>query len=285
MHRIVAGFAIVLGILTIAGTGFWCLVALAFGHLGLKEAILLIGGPMSLLSAGILGRKRPVTAGFWLLASAVFSFLWHLGVVMDHGFEQLTRSQPRFESWLLVTLICTPMLGLGIAFLATSRETLKSFVLSKVRSPAFRRRFLVVTSPIAAACVLGLLVWFLTRPVWTVTVTPEGGAARSYRFDPRKYSETDPLMNGIFGPLLEKAGPGRTILGVHVVTGSAALQESHPWIAERNSEGLLRILCDDVPVDYNWMYDRPALDNARRAAIRRIILAAYREFPPDPPRY
>jgi hypothetical protein len=289
MHKAVVAICITFGILAILGTGYWCLIALAFGAFqrdGVPILILLLAGPLSLLPAGIVGRRRPFPAGAWLTAGAVFCFFWHLGALMGDGFAQLFRS---FEAYLPVTLICLPMLLTGAGFLWVSRAVPRDVIRGWWQSPTFRRRLTIVGATLGAAGAAGLVAWFLMQPVWVITVTPEGHPPKSIRFDPRspwkcdtyeKRQRLEAEVRAVFSDLFRKSlSPEPTTLGISVFTGSREGGTS-TWTLERNAKGLYRVLQNNIPIDRNWMYLEPTLDCAASGAARQILDQAFREHPP-----
>lgn len=225
MHKTVAAVCITLGILALPCVGGWCLIGLAFGAFerdGPKILVLLLGGPLSILPAGILGRKRPLKAGAWLVGGAVFSFFWHLLVIMNDGFDQLFRS---FEAWIPVTVICGPMLLLGMAFFWSGGDRIREAAQALRKSPAAWRRIKVGAASVAAGGLLWLGYHFLSRPIWTIVLTPVDGPSTSFAVDAR-----DPnllLLAERFAPLFRNPPPaGKKVLGTYEVIGPTL---GHGW--------------------------------------------------------
>jgi hypothetical protein len=293
MHKAAVGITITLGALAVLGTFLWSTAGAGIfgspfggmhGNEGFYTFILLAAGPLSLLPAGLVGRRRPLTAGAWLLAGGIFDFFWHLGVILNDGFGQLFRSNPTLEAWVPVTLICTPMLLLGSAFLWAGRAVL----ISKVRSPEIRRRLAIGAAALGGAAVLGLLIMLLTRPIWTVTVRPVGEGATSRRFDAR---DCQAIMDGdlgtVFKPLFKNPGPAqRTLLGTYELSGpkddkGMVRPLIYECVAERRPGGWLLIWGNSKVLGSDQV-DEKAFEHARRNALLDIFGYAVKEHPPDP---
>ena len=282
MRQTAVALSILFGTLSIFGAGYWSLFAAAYGAFdreGTQIVVLLLAGPLSILPAGLVGRKRPFLAGVWLVSGAVFCFFWHLGVIQS--FDQLFRS---FEAYLPVLMICGPMLLVGPMFLWAGREA----PISWWSSPVVKRRTAIVAGTLGVVAAAGLLIWYLSLPVWTLTVTPEGQRSTSIRFDPRYSRNPGPEtllelradLKATFDVLFKPTD--REILGTSVLRGSGVEQTS-VWKVVRNEKGLVLVLQDGAPIDRNWMFPEPALSNAARAAVDQILRKAWMEYPPAPP--
>jgi hypothetical protein len=289
MHKWVATICIVLGVFATLGAAFWAWFAAGFGAFsngrGSEYIILLAAGPLSLLPAGIVGRKRPFLSGAWLLAGSLFCYFWHLGVDRHQEFVGFPVPGQAFEDWLPVLLICPPMSLMAFGFLWVGRGE----VARRWTSPVYRRRAQVVGAAFAAAGLVVLGVQKLREPVWTITVTPEGQPPRSVRFNPREHltsrepgsilKKREAELKALFSPMLQPSD--RTLLGNSEWKGTAAGGTSI-WTVERNSAGLIRVLQNGSPVDQNWLQPVHAMQMAVNAAERQILTQAWREH--DPPR-
>jgi len=254
MHKTVAVVCIILGGLAILGVGFWSLIALAFGAFGRdgpQILVLLLAGPLSLLPAGILGRRRPLTAGAWLIGGAVFSFFWHLLAIMNDGFGQLFRSHPSFEAWIPVAVICIPMLLLGLAFLWSGGDRLRERVRLLRNTPRTWRRIKIGAGAVAAAALLWFGYQILSRPIWTVVITPVGEHSRSYSVDARGEDDILSLQEGFAALFRDPPASGKKVLGTYEVIGPTLGHGSrtrirYECVAELTPEGLAGVYRNGV---------------------------------------
>lgn len=280
MHKALVAASILWGVLAILSTGLWCAAGAGIRGSPLAGAppeflrdvlVLLAAGPLSILPAGLLARRRPVAAGAWLLAAGGFCLFWHLGVVQPHGFRNLFRD---FRAWLPVLLIGGPMLLLGAGFLKVGWF--------EVDQAEVLRRLKLVTAALAAAVTAWAALARLSRPLWEVTVLPPSGETATYRFDPRPWPRPEGRLQELFEGLFTGAGPERqTPLGSYRIVKRGGAREVYTLTAERDERGLLRILRNGFPLDRNWMTDEPALWAARNVCIDEILGAAAREYPPE----
>jgi hypothetical protein len=274
VHKALVAASIVLGVLALLGTGLWC--AAGAGRYGSPLAgarpdelrnvlILLAAGPLSILPAGLLARKRPVAAGTWLLAAGGFCFFWHLGAVQREGFRG-------FEAWLPALLIGGPMLLLGAGFLKVGWF--------EVDSARVLRRLKFVAAALAAAALVWAGIAWLSRPLWEVTVLPPSGETATLRFNPRPSPRPEGRLEELFSRLFTEAGPDRQApLGSYRLVRRGGRREVYTLMAERDERGLLRVLRNGFPLDRNWMTDEPALWTARKVCVDEILDAAAREYP------
>ena len=296
------------GFLAVLGSVFWCVAgAGVYGSplsgitpsYGLALLVLFLTGPLFLIPAGFVSRRHPVAAGLLLVGSAVFTTFWHLGAVQREGWSQLLRDRPSFEAWVPLLLIPAPALLLGIAFLWTSRRDILPS-LRAADTPANRRRALVCAAPIAAAALALLLYDYARRPVWTVTVEPEGKPSETYRFDPSRTLEARAGLERVFAPLCEIRPPdqGSMTLGRFTLTRRGGHDGQVPpqtsiLVAERSPAGLLLTRIDGVqldryvegaslPPERRTFHDQEALKSARRHLVNRVADHAFRAYPPSP---
>jgi hypothetical protein len=219
MQRVTAGLTIGLGVVALLGTLLWCWAGagiygspLAHFHGSEFAALLLLFlvGPLSILPAGIVGRRRPGIAGAWLLASSLLCFLLILGGTLNGGFEQFFRRSPTFEATCSVAAVCLPPLLPGIAFLK---------VWVDARAVPLPWRGIKIAAGVVLA--LGVLAWgvyLLQRPIWTVTFSPAEGPTRRLTLDARSldYATVKDAVDSFF-----KDSPvsGRKALGSYELSG------------------------------------------------------------------
>ena len=162
MQRIVAGTCIVVGSLAALATACFGILGAAFGAFsgpgGTEGLVVLLVGPLSILPAGLVGRKRPVIAGLWLLADALFCFFMFF-VVDPDGFGELFQPHPPlaavgFNAAALFVAL------LGFCFLWTRKEQF----MARTESPEFRRRFMIIAIPLFVGLVLSVLAWWVLIP-------------------------------------------------------------------------------------------------------------------------
>ncbi len=229
MQKTVAAVCITLGVLAIPFVGYWSLIGLAYGAFdrdGPKIIALLVAGPLSILPAGILGRKRPLMAGAWLVGGAVFAFLWHLLAIIGDGFGQLLRSRPSFEAWIPVAVICIPMLLLGLAFLWSGRDRIREAARLLRQTPRAWRRIKITAGTVAAGGVLWFGYQLLSRPIWTVVIAPVGERSRSFSIDARGEDNLLPLREGFAALFRDPPASGKKALGTYEVIGPPL---GHGW--------------------------------------------------------
>jgi hypothetical protein len=242
MNKTVSWICISLGILAIFAAGYWCLFALAFGgsvlqgQRGLRFLALLLMGPLAVLPAGILGRSQPRWAGGWLIGGAFAAAIWHLGFVLHDGFGQFFRSDPRFEAWVPVTVICLPMTILGLAFIwSASKQEHAAPVHTRVRWPHL---YIIATLLVAGTSGPDFKDLFVSHR-WTVSVTPAGGSTTIIRLDDRKFSVGGELAVP-FQIFFKYPGHDvdRKALGSYELKGPRGFRESYDCIVERRPNGL-----------------------------------------------
>jgi hypothetical protein len=294
------------GLLAVLGSALWCVAGAGiYGSPlsgmspseGRHLLVLFLTGPLLLLPAGFVSRRRPLAAGFLLLGSAVFTTFWHLGVVQREGWSRLFRDEPAFEAWVPLLLIPAPALLLGGGFLWTSRQDLRAFVRA-VDTGANRRRALVCAAPVVAAALVFLVYDYVRRPVWTVTVEPEGKPAETYRFDPRRLPEARAGLERVFAPMcdIRPPGQGAVTLGRFTLTRRGGHDGQEPpgtsiLVAERSPAGLLLTRLDGQQLDVyvegasvspeeRAFADREALKSAQRHLVGRVADHAARAYPP-----
>jgi hypothetical protein len=291
MHKATVTTCIALGVLALAGTAFFCYVAMAFDAFshgrGTPIFILLAAGPLSLLPAGIVGRKRPLLAAVWLLGGSLFFYFWHLEVIHYQEYRGYPLPGHAFEEWLPIVLVCPVMSLLGAGFLSVGWPPARATVARWWQSPVFRRRFSIALATLLACGTVILGVRELRKPAWIITVTPEGQPSKSIRFNPRSHLEAqdggqkmlklEAELQGLFRPMFQLSG--RDVLGKSVWTGSREGGTS-VWTVQRGEKGLIRILQNSTLVDKNWMTPAPAMDCAVRAAARQVLEQAWRENMP-----
>lgn len=159
MHKTVTAITTILGLLAVPVVAYaawlgYCLGAWN-GPGGLEGLTVLLVGPLSLLPAGWIGRKRPVIAGIWLCLDALFAFFMYF-VADGDGFTELFQPSPPASAVGLVTAAGFVAI-LGIGFLWSQKDRLRT----KAQSPEFRRRLLIVAVPLLVGVMLSLLAWAL----------------------------------------------------------------------------------------------------------------------------
>ena len=281
MNKFVPWLCIVLGVIAVIGTGFWCLIAKAFGGWPRSAAefsevlALLLMGPLSLLPAGIVGLKRPKFAGVWLVGGSLAFFFWHLCVTLDNGFAKLFASSPTFEAWVPITVVCLPMIFLGFtlslmsgsASLPTKRRTIPLLA-------AVHISLLVLA--IAAVCVTKQQTYW--RHTWTLTVRPLGTEPSSVRFQTRgpiwtSESEWKRIVGNAVEPLFAKLGSADRIeLGSCELRGPGSEENVYSFaiVLDRKfaPNNAITIYCND-----HWVSGDPApgpLNNARSGMINEV---------------
>lgn len=274
-----------LGFLTLILTMIWCLAGAGIygspldsfhgGDFVLLILLLLIS-PLSILPAGMVGAKRPRLAGVLLLASSLLTFLLMLGRVLYEGMSALLEATSSLAAPGLIALLCGPQFLLGAAFLW--EDLVK-----------YRRRCAVGAGLLAGAVAAVALIQVATRPLWTVTVTPEGGAASSMRFDPRYYSPKYSEMKAVVDRLFDHRDlSGRRRLGKVEVHGSGraggkTVHWSSTLVSERTPKGLLLIRHNERSF-HPELQDYQAVFQARALVLHSIISLASNEWRPAPSR-
>jgi hypothetical protein len=250
MQKSVAAVCITLGVLAIPVVGYWSLIGLAFGAFdrdGPRIMTLLVAGPLSILPAGILGRRRPLTAGAWLIAGAVFAFFWHLLAIIGDGFGRLLRSNPSFEAWIPVAVICIPMLLLGLAFLWSGRDRIREAVRRLRETPRAWPRIKIVAGIVAAGGVLWFGYHLLSRPIWTVVIAPVGERSMSFSVDARGEDDLSPLREGFSKLFRDPPASGKKTVGTYEVIGPTL---GHGWRARIRYECVVDVTPAQLAVVY-----------------------------------
>ena len=120
MRKAVLWLGVVVGVVELLGTAFWCLIAATWGAAPdiQKTGLFLVVGPLLVLPASILAFLASRISGTLLIVGGLFSAVWHILVSQSpHEMEQLFRSEPAMEAWVPQALVSLPMVILGAACL------------------------------------------------------------------------------------------------------------------------------------------------------------------------
>ncbi len=292
MHRTLVAIAILVGVLSIAATGLWCVAALTWGSVfdrpeAFRYLALLAMGPLSILPYGVLGRTRPKRAAGLYLGGAFAAFVWHLSYVQYDGFRKFFSASPPFETWVPITLICLPMAALGIGFgwVGFRLETDESRV--KPDPPPRWPHVYIGGILLLVGISFGADLWVASKHAWILSVTPQGKPTTTLRFDTwERARNIDEVLGRMIDPLFENPPAGDQVtLGKYELKGPGSGGRTHTFVLTLDRTRMPNV--DWVFRNGTWLSGDPAHDplmrkfaNARMGVVTGIWVTVRENAPP-----